>query len=110
MRSTPSEASNLLGATAVAGGPFIHELTDGVTTWLDSIGSAPADKFIRVDYDADGEVSISLGVALTILSQIAPSFVVPGHIGRIEHDFQNSRIFLRLEPWDSGPVLSAKDR
>ena len=76
----------------------VDELVDGTTIWLDSYGSAPSDKFIRVDYDPNDEHTHSFQSALFILSEFAPSFVIPGHIGRIQHDFENARIFLRLEP------------
>jgi len=98
-----------LNPAAVAGSSFVNELSEGVTVWLDSVGSAPADKLVRVDYDPNGEVSASLAGALAILSEFAPSFVIPGHVGRVVHDFENARIFLRLEPRSADPILPAND-
>lgn len=80
----------------------MDEGVDGPTIWIDSVGTAPRDKFIRVDYDADNQASpsLSLQVALLALSRLMPSFVIKGHVGRIVHDFEHSRIFMRLEPFD----------
>jgi hypothetical protein len=96
-----------LDPTAVAGSSFIDELSEGVTVRLDSVGSAPSDKFVRVDYDPNSEVSALLAVALPILSEFAPSFIIPGHFGRVKHDFENACILLRLEPHHAGSVFSA---
>jgi hypothetical protein len=90
-------------------GSFIDEQIEGATIWLDSVGGAPSDKFLRVDYDPNSEASASLAEALAILGEFAPSFIIPGHIGRVVHDFENARIFMRLEPRPADPVLSASD-
>src|SRR5580704_931439 len=78
--------------------PCMDESVESPVIWLDSTGCAPADKFLRVDYDPHDEKARSLSAALRILSEFTPSLIVPGHIGRIVHDFENARIFLRLEP------------
>ncbi len=93
----------------VPSSPFINKHIESATIWLDSLGSAPSDKFLRVDYDPNDEECFSLSTALAILSEFAPSFIIPGHVGRVVHDFENARVFLRLEPRRSDPKLSAND-
>jgi len=72
--------------------------TESVVAWLYGAGGAPSEKFIRCDYDSDGETVGSLQVALSILGNLAPSLITPGHSFRIVQDFQNSRIILSLVP------------
>ena len=81
-----------------------HEAVDRVTVWLEGAGGAPSDKFIRVDYNTDGKSPPALPEALTILGYLAPSFVVPGYVVRLDHDLKKSCVLLRLEPSESMPV------
>jgi hypothetical protein len=84
--------------------PLVNKHSQGTTIWLDSSGSAPSDKFLRVDYDPNDKVPpSSFQAALGILSQFAPTVIIPGQMVRVIHDFENSRIFLRLEPHHPKP-------
>jgi hypothetical protein len=78
--------------------PFLHEAIESITIWLDSVGSAPSDKFIRVDYDPNDEKSASFEAALAALGEFVPTLKAPGHVPLVAHDFENARVFLRLVP------------
>jgi hypothetical protein len=93
----------------MASSPLMDESVEGNTIWLDGIGSAPSAKFLRVDYDPDDEQFRSFSSALAVLSEFAPSFIIPGHVGRIVHDLKNARVFLRLEPRHADSVSAAND-
>ena len=105
-KSQPKKLSRLSIRPQVADDVVFDKSVDGTTIWLDGVGGAPANKFLRVDYNPNDELSHSLQRALFILGDFAPSFVIPGHIGRIVHDFENARIFLRLEPWQTGALAA----
>ncbi len=90
---------------------MLNECSEGLTIWLDSVGIAPCNKFIRVDYNADNhEIALmSFQKSLMVLSHLAPSLIVWGHFCRIIHDFENACIFMRLEPFNANghrPVVS----
>jgi hypothetical protein len=57
---------------------LLDEDIERTTIWLDSLGRAPSDKFLGVDYDPNDEDGRSLSAALAILSEFAPSHVIPG--------------------------------
>ncbi len=84
-------------------GRNFHEEMEGVTIWLHGTGGAPRDKFVRVDYDANGHKSpVAFQEALAILSDFAPTLIAPSHTLRVVHDFEDASISLRLEPSDPG--------
>ena len=79
---------------------LIDENVDGFHAWLYGAGGAPSEKFIRVDYDPHREKTFAgaLQVALTVLANLSPALITPGHSIRIIQDLKNSRIIARLVP------------
>lgn len=63
----------------MSGSSLIDESVQRATAWLDSAGTAPADKFLRVDYDPNDEYPFSsFQAALRILCEFAPAVIIPG--------------------------------
>lgn len=85
----------------IAGCTILDVCPQGLEVRIQSAGIAPGDKCLRVDFDRDDETTSSLEAALLILGDFAPTIVIPGQLGRIEHDFKNARIFLFSEPRDA---------
>ena len=81
---------------------FVNQPGKRCTAWLYGAGGAPAEKSLRIDYDATVETPSALPEALIVLGHLAPAIVIPGHSLRVSQDFENARIVLFLEPNVSG--------
>jgi hypothetical protein len=78
---------------------------ESITVWLFGAGGTPSEKLIRVDYDPDDDGNpSSFQVALSVLSDFAPTFVAPGYTMRLSHDLDKPSVLLRLEPRKSKAV------
>lgn len=78
----------------------MNEEVEGVTVWLFGAGGAPSEKLIRIDYDPDDNAppGSSFEGALTVLRDLAPTFVVSGYVMRLRHDLDHASVLLSLEP------------
>lgn len=70
----------------------------GLAVWLYATGDTPGEECLRVDYDSDDQMVSGLPAALVALGLLTPSFIAPGDIIRIEHDFAHSRVCVRFQP------------
>jgi hypothetical protein len=101
-------ASLQSSAPSLAESAFVNESIERITVWLYGAGGTPSEKFIRIDYDPDGEHPSALPIALSALGRLAPALIVPGYVMRLDHDIQQSCVLLRLQPRETKSVRPPK--
>lgn len=84
--------------------PLMGVDLERLTVWLIPSDGAPGKKRLWVDYDSDDKLVSALPDALLVLGHLAPSFEVPGYVVRLDHDLDQARVSLRLEPRHRGAV------